>query len=375
VAKVAGSPDVIIIGASLAGAAAAFRLARGGASVFVLEKSHFPRPKICGEFLSAESFPVLSGMGLLGELREHGAEEISTFAAYGPSGSPVTGRMPKPVLSISRDLLDNLVIGKSREAGARIHFDETVVSWEGNSTDGFTVRTTKSMFNAPTLIGAWGRFSTLDPRLKSTRHGGSPALFGFKKHLTGESGFLSGKVVLHVFDRGYLGLSRVEKGIVNLAALTVPEVAREAHHDFDRLLRRLCRESRTLGDHLSGLSAVPGPVLVSEPVHLGPRGPLVGEALLAGDAAGVLDPYTGSGMSAALISGDVAGELVLRHLEGAMDAAELRHTYQEKYDRLMKGRFFFSRLFRPVFVSRFAARLLHPLASPIARVAVRLTRI
>lgn len=367
--------DVLIIGGSLAGAAAAFPLARQGVRVRILEKARFPRPKICGEFLSPESFPVLARMGVLDSLRESGAETIERFEAYSPSGSSVSGELPAPVLSISRDVLDHRVLRAAEGAGAAVAFGETVMSFSGSLSRGFEVQTSKRLHHSRLLLGAWGRFSPLDPRIRNGSLEEIPALFGFKKHLEGESSFLQGRVLLHVFDRGYLGLSRIENGLVNLAALTVPDVAREAHHDFDRLLARLRSESAVLDRQLEKLRPLPGPVLVSEPVHLGPRRALAGDVLLAGDAAGVLDPYTGAGMSAALVTGEAAGARLARHLSGEIPRETLPGLWASEYDRVMKNRFLFSRLFRPVFVSRFAARLLHPLASPLAALAVRLTRV
>lgn len=374
-AEVAPGHDVLVIGGSLAGAAAAFPLATAGFRVLVLEKSRFPRPKICGEFLSAESFPTLARMGVLDELRARGAEEISRFSASSPSGSSVAGHLPQPVLSVSRDILDEAVLRASCRSGAEVVFGETVTSWSGDAVSGFEVRTAAGSYRSRFLIGAWGRFSPLDPRVRDGSIKDTPALFGFKKHLRGESEFLKGRVVLHVFDRGYLGLSRVENGVVNLAALTAPELAREAHHDLDRLLSRLRGESPSLDRDLSGLHPLPGPVLVSEPVHLGARGPRAGDVLLAGDAAGVLDPYTGAGMSAALITGEGTGRRLARRLRDSIGTEALFALHAEEYERVMGRRFLFSRLFRPVFVSRFAAKLLHPIASPLAQLAVRLTRI
>ncbi|MCC6133125.1 MAG: FAD-dependent monooxygenase, partial [Acidobacteria bacterium] len=158
--------DVLIIGGSLAGAAAAFPLARQGVRVRILEKARFPRPKICGEFLSPESFPVLARMGVLDSLRESGAETIERFEAYSPSGSSVSGELPAPVLSISRDVLDHRVLRAAEGAGAAVAFGETVMSFSGSLSRGFEVQTSKRLHHSRLLLGAWGRFSPLDPRIR-----------------------------------------------------------------------------------------------------------------------------------------------------------------------------------------------------------------
>ncbi len=367
--------DVVVIGGSLAGSAAAFALARRGLDVVVLEKSRFPRPKICGEYLSSEAHPVLVRMGVLEDIRARGAETISSFSAVRADGKGVTAPLPEPVLSVSRELLDEAVARRAAEAGAEIRFEETVTAISGSLPSGFETRSSRGKYRSRVVIGAWGRYSPLDGKLGRSFFRKEPTLFGFKKHLEGESGFLKDRVILHLFPGGYLGLSRVEGGVVNLASLTVPGIAKEAHHDFERLLRRLEDANPVLAADLRGLRPKPGPVLLSEPVHLGPRDPVALDVLLAGDAAGVLDPYTGAGMSAALVTGEAVAGPVSEFLAGRVSARLLQEVYRKKYAGIMRGRFFFSRLFRPAFVSEWASQILLPAGAPLARLAVRLTRV
>ena len=112
--------DVAVIGGSLAGSAAAAALARGGADVLVLEKARFPRPKICGEFLSHEALPVLERMGALAEVSRAGPERIDRFAVVRTDGRSVEAPLAAPVLSISRDRLDAIVARAAEDAGARV---------------------------------------------------------------------------------------------------------------------------------------------------------------------------------------------------------------------------------------------------------------
>jgi flavin-dependent dehydrogenase len=113
---------------------------------------------------------------------------------------------------------------------------------------------------------------------------------------------------------------------------------------------------------------------VSEPVHLGPRGAAWGGVLLAGDAAGVVDPYTGSGMALALRTGEAAGTLLAEHAAGRVPASALVAGWERRW-RAVTGRvYFFSRLFRPVFLGGAATRLVGPATAPLAGLAARLTR-
>ncbi len=367
-------PDVAVVGGSLAGSAAAAALARGGANVVVLERARFPRPKICGSFLSHEARPVLDRMGALQEVLDAGAETIQTFALIRPDGRKVEASLPAPVLSLSRAKLDTLVAASAERAGATLRFGAAVHSFEGNLQGGFRVRLAGQELSARVLLGAWGRYSPLDGRLGREFHRREPSLIGFGKQLAGDGSSLEGRAVLHLFEGGYLGLSLVEGGVVNLAALAIPKVAQSAHHDFDTLLGLLKRESPALSRTLEGLSPLAGPVLVSEPVHLGPHGCVAGDVLLAGDAAGVIDPYTGTGMALALLTGEASAPPILEFLAGRLDAEELKREHARLYRTATGRRFFFSRLFRSVFYRGILSRFISPAAGPIARGAVRLTR-
>jgi flavin-dependent dehydrogenase len=370
-----GRLDAVVVGASLAGSAAALVLARAGARVALVDKAVFPRPKACGELFSPDGVAALARLGLDGEVRAAGAATIRRFALVRPDGRRVRGRLPAPALSLSRERLDALVLEGATRAGATAHLGEAVTTVEGSLDGGFTVRTPARTLEARAVLGAWGRYSPLDGRLGRPFFGTPAALFGFKKFLCGEAGArLSDHVVLHVFRGGYLGLSLVEEGRVSLGALATPAVAQEARHDFDRLLARLGASSPALSADLCGLEPEPGPALVSEPVHLGPRGAACGDILLAGDAAGVVDPYTGSGMALALRTGEAAGTLLAEYAAGRVSAASLVAAWTRRWRSVTGSVYFFSRLFRPVFLGGAATRLVVPATAPLAGLAARLTR-
>jgi menaquinone-9 beta-reductase len=366
--------DVAVIGGSLAGSAAACALARNGARVIVLEKARFPRDKVCGCFLSNEALPVLGRMGLGEELRRNMPETITRFRLVRRDGIAVESPLPEPAMSISRACLDSLAVRAAERAGTELRFGTTVLSLEGDLQRGFRIKGLDWELRARAVVGAWGRYSPLDGRLGRPFIRRKSFLFGFGKQFAGDGERLAGRAVLHFLEGGYVGLSCVEGCRVNLAGLVTAAVAKRVHSSLDDLLSEACRKSRALAADLEALTPLTGPVLLSEPVHLGAHGALAGDVLCVGDAAGVIDPYTGTGMSLALRLGEAAAAPIAGFLAGALDADRLKRDHLRRHRGITGRRFFFSRLFRPFFSGGFASRLIHPAAAPFARWAARATR-
>ena len=95
--KIAASKhyDAIVIGGGPSGSTTALMLARAGWAVALVEKSQFPRPKVCGEFISASTFPLLAEFGLLDDVRGLAGPEIRRVDMFRSSGEAVsTSDMP-----------------------------------------------------------------------------------------------------------------------------------------------------------------------------------------------------------------------------------------------------------------------------------------
>src|SRR5258708_3618419 len=116
-------PDAIVVGAGPAGAATAILLAERGFDVLVLERAAFPRPKICGEYLSPEAARVLDRLGVLKAVDMAGAVPLAGMRITAPDGTVVTGRYRatgawRPyrdhALAVPRDTLDALLVDRLR---------------------------------------------------------------------------------------------------------------------------------------------------------------------------------------------------------------------------------------------------------------------
>jgi flavin-dependent dehydrogenase len=331
--------DVAIIGAGPAGALAALLLARRGLSVALLDRDTFPRDKVCGEFLSYDGVEVLDRLGLAARLDEAGATFIRRCRLFA-HGSRIEFDLPAVARGLSRYRFDHLLVEEARAAGATV-VEGAAVDSVTRESNGFALTCSNEepqSLRCRVLLGAWGRWGRIDRQLqrpfvtnRSTRH------FGFKRHYraTGDDETIE----LHAFQRGYLGVSNVEGGVTNICGLVHEQRISGLKGRWDAFTGQLAAES----DELRELFATHEPVrdfLTSDPVIFTPKEPAEDGIYLLGDAAGMIDPLTGNGMSMALQSALIAAAHLPEALSGAATAEK---RYAAAYRSAFASRLWWSR--------------------------------
>lgn len=298
----------LVIGGGPAGSMLAMRLAAAGREVVLLEKEREAHDKVCGEFLSREAVAYLGQAGI--EPRDLGACAIQRVRLTSDRRT-VEARLPFTALSLSRRVLDEMLLERAWEAGCEIQRGAFVDKLARAGDRGWFVRLrggatiqAKAVFLATGKhdVNAWERV------------GGSQAdLVGFKmywKLKPAQTESLRARMELFLFRGGYGGLSLVEDGTANLCLVVRRRRFRELGC-WDELLAAMRREAPALRERLE--DAVPRwtrPLAIS-PI---PYGYLRGAAdgvWRVGDQAAVIPSFTGDGMSIALHSGVLAAETYL----------------------------------------------------------------
>jgi geranylgeranyl reductase family protein len=314
--------DVIVCGAGPAGAVAATVLARGGARVLVVDRARFPRHKLCGDTINPGALAVLRRLGLSDRF-EASALRLDGMIVSGERGVRVRGVYGPGVhaLSILRRDLDAALVEGACAAGARVDDGVTVrgpLVEDGRpprvrgvilaGRDGREVRVP-----APLVVAADGRRSRLAIPLGLAHQPRRPRRWAIGAYFSGADG-LEPFGEMHVRRGGYLGVAPVPGDLANVC-LVVPagrDLADPAAVLRDAIAREPAVCGRFARAEMTGAPTVIGPLAVDA------KAAGLDGLLLAGDAAGFVDPMTGDGLRFAVRGGELAAQAALASLAGRL---------------------------------------------------------
>ena len=355
--------DLIVVGAGPAGSAAAITAARHGARVLLLERGSFPRHKVCGEFVSAESLGLLEGFARDSAPLASLLVEAARIARARVFLDGAVWELPvePPAASIPRFNLDEALWAVAKQLGVDCRQQATV---NAVGEDGpFHVETPGGSLRARALVNASGRWSNLT---SSSRTAKGAKWLGVKAHFREEAP--SPSVDLYFFRGGYCGVQPVGPERVNACAM----VRSDAATTLEEVLAqhpRLAERSRSWEPVMEPVAT--SPLIFRKPVAR------QGTILLAGDAAGFVDPFVGDGISLALRGGALAADSLAPFWSGQVPLEEAARGYERAYRRELAPVFrAASHLRRLVGLPRvLRAPILRLLNSPAtARYLVRKTR-
>jgi menaquinone-9 beta-reductase len=339
--------DVAIVGGGPAGSVCAAFCARAGLRTLVLEREKFPREKVCGDCLNPSCWPVLGRLGLAERVQDLPHSKLDSVEFIAMGGRNVIVDLPDGndcELSVKRSLFDDLLLRRARELGAQVHEGTTVTALtcshgpmarpgldapQGRGyNSAWKIQTaTGERFSARTLIGADGRNSTvarlcnLLPKPKRER-------VALQAHIPLPRNF-GRRVVLQFLPEGYSGQAPVNETELNLCLVgTPPTISR---------LRRWAEDHFEITADQSWRTITP---LTRSPV------PCAHENLFfIGDAARVVEPFTGEGIYYAMRSGELAAIAISKIIRGEDKRATLRE-FTRACAEIYRGRLWINRLAR-----------------------------
>ncbi len=317
--------DAIVVGAGPAGSAVAILLAEHGHSVLLLDKAAFPRPKLCGEYLSPEASRILDRLGVLKAVDTAGAVPLRGMRITAPDGTVLEGRYPTEgpyrgyrdhALAIPRLTFDQILLDRARALPVDVRErhrvedllldGDRVVGVRGVGPDGagFEAR-------SPLVVGADGRQSLVARRLDLIE---SHALrrMALLTYVEGIGGF-GDLGEIYVDPPDYAILNPVAPGTVSLSLVVPLRHVTPYSGKLDAFFHARLKQLDHLRPRIATMRPV-GPVAALGPLAYRVKPPRHAGVLLVGDAAGFYDPFTGEGIYTALRSAELAAEVGHRAL-------------------------------------------------------------
>ncbi|AOZ94407.1 NAD(P)/FAD-dependent oxidoreductase [Paenibacillus crassostreae] len=329
--------DALVIGGGIAGSSLAKELATLGWSTVLLDRKEFPRHKACGEFLSPESQEMLSKLGLNALMESLQPEIISRARLIFENGGTVEIPLLGRAKGISRYTLDAALHEAIIHVGGVVRTGMNVQSIK-QVDKGYVVMVKKNgkmeSLYARTVFAAWGshRHDSIfdDPYILEPS---KTSYVGIKSHYSG----IEHEPVteLYFVKGGYIGISPIEGGHYNVAALLDKKVVKGSGTTVPTMLDAASKANPLLVERMRNAGAIEGTQTSIAPVHLSHEALAWHVIPHVGDAAVVIPPLCGDGMSIALRSSMICCTLADRYLRG-----EISLTYWEKeYTRAVRHEF------------------------------------
>jgi menaquinone-9 beta-reductase len=310
--------DVVVVGAGPAGALAARSLARGGASVVLVERCSLPRSKVCGACVGPAALGVLREAGLAHLPRRAGAIPLETLRLVAPGGRRVTIRLHGGVAWPRADM-DAALVREAAEAGVRVWTETHARVGPGETLErivearrGGSVRVLRArvvldaagLGGAPPARDAMAAEERIAPDAR-VGLGVRIAPGGRLRFDRGRSEEVpSGRIEMVIGASGYVGVVRLADGSLNVGA-AVSVAALRAEGPEGAVARILGEAGAGLeGEALESWKGTPP--LTRAPERVADR-----RRFLVGDAMGYVEPFTGEGMGWALASAQAVVPLAL----------------------------------------------------------------
>jgi flavin-dependent dehydrogenase len=334
--------EVAIIGGGLAGLSLAIDLKRRGYSVVVVEKGNYPRHKVCGEYISMESYNYLHS--ICPALTSLSLPHISNFKLSSTGKYHFQTKLDLGGFGISRYLLEELLFEEAKKNGVIFMlkckaFDSETNEWE----EGYTLKTNSGDVKAIIICNATGRKSNFDNNDRETHLSGTNYI-GVKYHvrLQRDDSF----VEIHNFPGGYCGLSGIEENKSCICYIVNAKRLNSVQNSISELEKVYLFQNSNLKQLFSEAEFLYKEPLTISGINFRIKKPATDSAFFLGDSAGSIAPVTGNGMSNACRAAALLTNMIDAYFSNSITKQQLIDNYTDYWKKEFSTRLKLSRHFQ-----------------------------
>ena len=312
--------DAIIIGAGPAGSTAGYLLSKFGLKVLLIDKSKFPRQKLCGGLLTFKTYELVKRIFSLSnnDFNKLISFSSKTFRLYYKDNLIFKGKSKNPFYFVERDKYDLFFVEKAKQQGAKVVDGEHVVNFKPSSNE--IVTSSQKRYKAEFIIGADGVNSVIRKNIPIFDHQKWKNDLAIAMEVfVNDLDIREPHIYLGVVDIGYGWIfPNRNKVIVGLGGLMKNERENFVKKFREFLNKFGLKDSDKIKGHL-----VPYGNFIENPIY--------GNTILIGDAAGFVDPLLGEGIFYAHRSGELAAWSIYFHLKENQDLGYVYGKLLRKY--------------------------------------------
>jgi flavin-dependent dehydrogenase len=340
--------DLAVVGGGLAGLSLSIQMAHAGYRVILYEKEKYPFHRVCGEYISMESWAFLKELGI--PLDDMKLPRIKKLEVTGTDGRTIEHPLPLGGFGISRYKLDVMLSEIATACGVKVCCD-TKVTDVRYVNDQHIVESNGKCITATAAAGSFGKRSNLDIKWKRPFTQEKPTALnnyiGVKYHV--KTIFPKDRISLHNFSDGYCGISAIEDDKYCLCYLTTAENLRQSGHSIPAMEKKILSVNPHLKEIFRNADFMTKePVTISQ-VSFERKSLLHEHMLLTGDAAGMITPLCGNGMSMALHGSKILAGLLTSFLKGQISRIEMEKLYEKEWGSRFSGRLRTGRMIQSMF--------------------------
>ncbi|CAN5897409.1 NAD(P)/FAD-dependent oxidoreductase [soil metagenome] len=334
--------DCAVIGGGLSGLCLSIQLAKQGHQVILLEREQYPFHRVCGEYISLESWDFLESLGL--PLRTMNLPIIKKLIVTAPSGNTLEQALPLGGFGISRYKIDNDLKAIAMQQGVAV-IENCKVDDVHFSNEIFKLHSTSGEFSSRVCCASFGKRSNLDIKWKRSFNkkvnNKLNNYIGVKYHI--QCSFATDTIALHNFRDGYCGISKIEDDRYCLCYLTNAANLKENGNSIEAMEQVILSKNPHLKNIFENSKKLFKQPLSISQISFQQKTQVENNVLMIGDAAGMITPLCGNGMSMAMHGSKIAAALIDQFLQKKIARPDLESRYKSQWKatfghRLRTGR-------------------------------------